>query len=721
LRFIAFLLTLIGTGANPPVPVPIERAELSCSVRWERWQRKPASRYLGQVQMPRIAYLTDDYVPLGRSLARRFAHRRRRETWGGIPIPKPFTQAELLARARMRTTPDVKKALRFIRYVPRRWRVYAFTLLLPVMMGAAGTHYYVDPVAGNDGDSGLSTALAKATIGAAISACANGDFINLMGGGALVSFATSTTRSSVIVQNYNTDDAIIQATHGGSAYTNNAGIVMSFTGAWTNCTIRGNPAGGSLTIRHVGTPSMAGYTYTNFLAVGNTNMTKATGSYSGIRFAGGSGNTIQDLWVNNIFGYGINLNNSDGAIVQRCTISGTASGIWTNADSVTIQDNDIADNQYMLRSGSEEDTGSNGIQLSGASNWIVTNNDIHGNWSFYGSQQFGGEGGAVEYFDIVDGTGGATIGNRCWDNHGFMESGVGQGHSSGWSGGGVNAEIAYNTVFGHNDYQIETSGLTQPLGGTSAGPNAPTTPFILIRAIRDTEIHHNTFDVDNGSADNSGIRSAAAGGFAGVQTGNIIRDNIFRVRFATPVYNFNGGGLTVVAGISITNNTIYYTFDRGTGNAFASTGTANDYNLAEGPAQAFADLGLCSGDVWGDTNTNQANSDPDFVDATNPTLTLRNYHLLASSPCRGTAHDGSDRGSLGFVNPLPAATGSDTLTVSDATTRGVGRPRTGTDAMTASDSSVRSIAKGRVPSDALTTSDSASSAGKVLNRFPVGP
>jgi Right handed beta helix region len=655
-RLLAVLGGLVGTGAPPAAaePWPDEQA---CPLRWDRWHAP--SRYLNGRRMPTIAIEHPGWVVLGRAEYRRslvrgwWRERRRRQG----RYTKYRSEQYVYERQRSRLA-NLRWA-RLAVHLPRPLRVAIVAALIPPIMGAAGANYYVAPASagGSDANNGTSPATPKATIGAGIALTGTGDFLNLMAGNHPF-FATSTTRSSVTVQNYQNDVVTITRAHSGVDWAGNAGIVCSWTGAWTNCTFRSVGAG-SITISHTGTPSMAGPAPSGatYLAVGNGHINAPPGgSYAGIRIAGGSGWLISGIFVDTVFAYGINLNNSDDAVIAGCDISGTASGVWTNADNVTIQDCEIFDNGYMLRDGSEEDTGANGVQLSGASNWTITNCIIHGNWSRTGSQQFGAEGGAVEYFDIVDGTGGAIIGCTFYENHNFIETGVGSGHNVGWSGGGPNAEIAYNTIYGKNDYQDVTAGTTQALGGLSNNSNPDgSTSWLLVRALIDTDIHNNVWDVVGGSPSNAGIRTQTGGGFDGQFSGNLLRNNVFYVRLhpngsGTPVYNFNGTGIP--SGWTVRNNIIYYTFDRGTSPVMASTGTANDYTLAQGPAAAFAGVGLCQGDVWGDVNTNAAAANPDFVDPDNATMLSRNYHLLAGSPAIGAADDGGDIGAFDFSTPL---------------------------------------------------------------------
>jgi hypothetical protein len=585
------------------------------------------------------------------------------------------------------------------------------------------TSYYVSP-GGSDANNGLTTGTPKLTIAAGVAlASSSGDIVNLMAGD-YPNYVASTTRTGIFLQNYNTDAVTISYAHGGT-WATNAAKVIYISGAWTGCTIRRNPSGGSFTIRHTGTPSMTGApSGTTYLAVGNTHSN--TGNYAGIHItSAGSGTIMEDLVIGPIFGYGVSVDSGhDDPEIRRCEIFNTCTGIRCRCDGMIIEDCEIHHNQYMGRSGSEEDFGAEGITFEGGTNWLVSGCLIYENWSEYGSQQYGAEGGCASYFNVPDGQGGTFIGNTTWNNNGFIETG---NNLPNLNAGGPNSEIAYNTIFGKNDYQDTTSGLTQPLGGTSAGPFAARAPFMLIRTLRDTDIHHNVFDVTTGSNDNAGLRTDNTGtyGANGNFTGMTIRDNIFRVRFATPIYTFHGPGIGApMAGVTIHHNTIYYTFDRGTGNVFVSTGTTNDYDLSEGPAAVFAATGWCASDVWGDTNTNAANADPDFVDATNANLLLRNYHLLPGSPAIGTASDGSDRGAYavaGGTDFFRTATGS--VTLADSPVRTKLAPRAISDAMDTNESATGVVVRGlKTSTDAVSLSDAApSKAGSNYTRYPVGP
>lgn len=530
------------------------------------------------------------------------------------------------------------------------------------------TNYYASP-SGLDANAGTLGSPKLTIAGALAVATTSGDIVNLRAGD-YAFIDTSLVRTNVKIQNYLTEAVTVSRAHGGTDWSNNAGIVMNFTGACTSCEIRRNPLGGSLTIRHTGTPSAVSQPGgVGYLAVGNAHL-----SYSGIRVVGGTGWAFTDLVVSHIFGYGININGSNSATVLRCSISDTATGVWTSSDATTVQDCDIFDNGYMLRDGpSEEDTGANGVQLSGATNWVVVNNDVHGNWSRTGSQQFGAEGGAFETFNVPTGSAGSFVGNRCWDNHNWMESGNNQAASCG---GGVNAEVAYNVITGKGDYQGITSGTTQSAGGVAAGPNAASTSFILVRAIRDTWIHHNTFDVDDGASLNAGIRTTTGGTFGSDPDGyatNIVEDNAFYCRFGTPVHNFNGTGIptgTTANGNprawTIRNNLIRYVANRTgssitfngdySGNVFTGGTTPTRFNLSQGAAACFTANGNCSGDIWGDTNSNAAASDPKFVDADNATATLRDYRLNTGSAAHLAGHDASDVGAKGMYQTLPHLT-----------------------------------------------------------------
>lgn len=666
---IAFLwglvLGLIGTGRSP-VPVPIEGPDRFERVKTDRLQEPEAVCFLGDTEVRPLLLSYDGWVPVGRAVARlnarstpsdRAAYKRRYDRY-----LKAAYEALEKRRAELHAT--TVRWRRTLRLLPKVAKAAALSLLIPALIAHAATIYYASP-SGNDSTGTGSFAAPVKTISKAVDlATSSGDVIKLRVGdyASLDSNAGGQRpRDGLTIENYDGEAVTISKAHGGTAATN-ATSVIDLKG-WTNCTIRSNALGGLLTVRQTGSPAAQadGYLYVDNSTTAGIRWHTASGA------ASNTGNTVTGVTVSHIFGIGLLFESGADHVATSNFVTDCANGMKINAgvDNVTIDANEVADIGYMIKDGPvKANTGANGVALDGATNWIATTNLLHGCWSRTGSAQYGMDGGAFEYFNVPDGQAGSISGNWGWDNHGSMETG---NNIPNANGGGVNATFDHNLFFGRGDFQAQGSN---PGGG-------PTTPYILIRAMRDTPIHHNTWDHSDGGP-SGGIRFDHSGQYAtnGNITGNTIRDNILHLRYSATAYQF--GSLAIPAGTAIDHNIVYYNFDRGTNNVLTSA--AGNFNLTQ-LAAAQAATGLLASELWGDLNTNTAAANPLFVDPDNATLLSRNYHIQSASPARGTASDASDRGALPFVLVGP------TVSVNATQAFGVGNaydalPRTGKASLT---------------------------------------
>lgn len=506
------------------------------------------------------------------------------------------------------------------------------------------TTYYVSTT-GSNGNAG-TIGSPKRTLQAMWNACANTDTI-LMRGGTYTESAGGATldlanqgRDSVTVMNYDGEDVICEVASGN---TN-----VWFLKNVSNCSFKKNTTG-SFTIQHTGAH---GAEVNDFTTSGIRIALRSGESNPSI-----SGTVIDGLVIKDIFGNGIltgytgaGFSATAGLTIQNCEISGCATGIRDkNGDGNIIQDNYIHDQNTMHQNDvtAGNDGGANGVAVDGSTGTIIRRNVISGNHA--DSIDYGTDGGAVEIGNSIDtcaivvggvgngaswtkwGYTGFGDGNVCFNNHGFLETGTSS--PTGLSNGGM--EVSYNIVMGRNDYQ---SG-------------AASTPFMLLRAFINGHVHHNVFDVDDGSSGGSGLRWDQSGSYVGEITGITVEDNVFRTRFTTPVYNF--GTLAIPSGTVVRNNAVYYASDY-TSNVIVRSGT--DYTLAD-LAAAQSSTSTFAAELWGDSNTNEPASNPDFVDCTNATLTSRDYSTVVGSPLIDAGHDGTDIGAYQRPADPPAPSG----------------------------------------------------------------
>lgn len=529
--------------------------------------------------------------------------------------------------------------------------VAGLLLLAPSTVAHAAGPYYIS-TSGNDSTGTGTIASPWRTYGHAEPLLTNNDVV-IFRVGTYPAIVASRTLSNITITNNAAEAVAFEVAHGVD-YANNAGTVLQFTN-YSNLHLVRSVSGGSIVVRHTGNPQPdLTMPAPHQIHVGNAHI-----NYAGVRLISCPNSVVQDVEIGPVFSYGIAFEaGSQGSRGTRLNVHGTATDVRVRADDVTIEDSQLHDTHYMLRDGTQANTGAEGVAWDQCSNWVVSNCDIYEHWSVTGSYAYGMDGGAFDPFNIPNGGGGAVVGCRIWNNHGGYESG--NNLPGGFNGGGPNAEIAYNTWYGRNDYQ--------PEGAQFGGSGIATTPFMLNRAMQSTDIHHNVFDIVDGASNNSGFRTDQGGtyGTNGDVRFNTIRDNIITPRFQTPVYNFNATGLP--AGSVIENNIIYYRVTRGTGIVFAMPGTTNDYPLhttgvgaaAKGAPNSAAahtaiiDLAVCQGDIWGDNVDYTAASNPLFVDPDNATLSARDYHLTLGSPAIGTASDGGDRGAFAFSAPTPS-------------------------------------------------------------------
>lgn len=185
-------------------------------------------------------------------------------------------------------------------------------------------------------------------------------------------------------------------------------------------TVRGQPSVPS-TIRITGTASwvtLAGLTVT-----GTSGYRSAGILVESIRSGGTI--TLRDMTVTQNAGFGIHIYASHNVTVEGSDISHNGTGVQVTDDGegVVINDNDIHENDRMIRdtvSPTNDDYGAEAVSFDGTTGHVVaTNNRIWGNRA--PSHDYVWDGGAFSIF----GASNVLIGwNTVWDNENVLETGT---------------------------------------------------------------------------------------------------------------------------------------------------------------------------------------------------------------------------------------------------------------------------------------------------------
>jgi nitrous oxidase accessory protein NosD len=241
-------------------------------------------------------------------------------------------------------------------------------------------------------------------------------------------------------------------------------------------------------------------------------------------------------------GFGLNVYQSKDVLLESSEVAGNGTGVQVAGDGagVVIQDNEIHDNDLMIRNtpkseADNDDYGAVGVSLSKTTGPVlVTRNRISGNRA--ASFDYAWDGGAVEIF----GASGVTVTeNTIWDNEGVVETGT--DGSSPCSGNRFVRNVAWG----------------EPTRGRSPG--------LLLRCGDGMLIAHNTlWDLTDWS-----LLVRASGAYAGSIEGARIMGNVFAMQGEDAVYdltpnlpeslviddnllwNPGGAGLARIGGVSI--------------------------------------------------------------------------------------------------------------------------------------------------------------------------
>jgi hypothetical protein len=337
----------------------------------------------------------------------------------------------------------------------------------------------------------------------------------------------------------------------------------------------------------------------------------------------GSSNVIDGWSVTRYAGNGFNVEGGSANELHRVDAGGGHTGVrfQLGATGGGLYDSHVHHNDKMCRNNNNNsDFGGGGVALSkGVSRITVARNRIHNNRAV--SAYYGSDGGAVETYAILKNSGCRVIENICYDNDSFMETGTNSEGNPDWTNGGV--EVAYNVVYGTLGPGFGRNGI----------------PHIL-RAAPDWHIHHNSYDIENGSWGH--FQFVAGSKYDGTAENVRIHDNVVRIRFDNHLYFFNN--TPVPPGTDIHHNLVFYTVNFN-GNVYKSP--THGFTRTQ-LAAAQAATGMLAGDIW--------QQNPLFMDATNANRELRDYRLRPGSPAIGAASDGGNMGALPAI-VAPVITG----------------------------------------------------------------